>query len=666
MAHADELYKRNFLEYASYVIRERAIPDIEDGLKPVQRRILHTLFTMDDGRFNKVASVVGEAMKLHPHGDASIKDALVGIANCDLLIEKQGNFGNFLTGDGAAAGRYIECRLFPIAKKIFLSPEITEYVDSYDGRKKEPVVFPAKIPVVIVQGTQGIAVGMSTVILPHNLIEVLEAEKDVLRGKKAVVYPDFPGGGILDVSEYADGTGKVTIRARLNAEDPKKIVVEELPYGVTSERLIQSIEDANKNGQLKIDKIDDFTAENARVEIRWQRNTYSKDMVDVLYATTDCQVKISCNPLVIKDGLPHVVPISEQIEYHAHHLVDVLTKELNIEKGHLNDRLRARTLERIFIEERIYKKIENKTSEADVNKAIVTGFNPFMAEINNVALSEDDIERLLKIPIRRISLFDIEKNKKEINEINAKIAEIEHNLANITDYAISYLDDLIDMADKETHKRKTEISSFESLSAKEVAIRNMDLRYDKETGYMGTNVKTGEVLMKVSSFDKIFYMKNNGEYRVTNVSDKEYIGTDGLAYYNYGEKEIIGKEVFTVIYTEKSKVDQKRICYIKRFQIPSFTTGKLYSILKSPDAKIKKFSLYPSAVIFLTYKKGKGYKQLEEKMRFADFRVQKTPTGAGVRLTAKDIEKIAIRQTKDTKTTLEAGPDLFDEDGDES
>ncbi len=660
MAHADDLYKKNFLEYASYVIRERAIPDIEDGLKPVQRRIMHTLFELDDGKFNKVANVVGAVMKYHPHGDASIKDALVNLANSDLFIEKQGNYGNFLTGDEAAAGRYIECRLLPFAKKVFYSPEITEYVDSYDGRNKEPVVFPAKIPVVVIQGTQGIAVGMSTSILPHNLIEVLEAQKAALRGEKVEVYPDFPGGGILDVSEYADGTGKVTIRARLNATDPKKIVVEEIPYGVTSERLIQSIEDANKNGQLKIDKIDDFTAEKAAVEIRWQRNTYSQDMVDLLYATTDCQVRISCNPLVIKDGLPHVVPVSEQIKYHAEHLVEVLKKELNIERGHLEDKLRARTLERIFIEERIYKKIENKTSEKDVSKAIVRGFEPFLAEINNTPLTEDDIERLLKIPIRRISLFDIEKNRNEISEINAKIEAVDYHLANIIDYAVSYIDELIAMADKEVHKRKTEISTFESLSAKEVAVRNMDLRYDRETGYMGTNVKTGEVLMKVSSFDKVFYMKNNGEYRVANVTDKEFIGTDGLAYYNYGEKELISKEVFTLIYTEKSKLDQKKICYIKRFQISSFTTGKLYSVLKSPDAKIKKLSLYPSAVIFLTYKKGKGYKQLEDKMRFADFRVQKSPSGQGVRLTAKEIEKIAIRATKDNKTSADASPDLFD------
>ena len=660
MAHADNLYKQHFLQYASYVIRERAIPDIEDGLKPVQRRIMHTLFEMDDGKFMKVANVVGSCMKYHPHGDMSINDALVNLANCDLFIEKQGNFGNFLTGDSAAAARYIECRLTPFAKKVLLSPEITEYVDSYDGRNQEPVVFPAKIPVVVVQGAQGIAVGMSTMILPHNLIEVLHAEQKVLRGEDFTLYPDFPGGGEMDVSEYDDGLGKVTVRAKINAEDPKKVVIEELPFGVTSEKLIESIENANKNGRLKIDKIDDYTAEKAQIEIRWQRNTYSQDMVDVLYATTNCQVRISSNPLVIKEGFPHVVSIKDQVIYHAHHLVDVLTAELNIEKGHALDKLRARTLERIFIEERIYKKIENKTTAEDVNKAIVTGFKPHMAEINDEPLTADDIERLLKIPIRRISLFDINKNRKEIEEINARIAEIDYNLAHITDYSIKYLGELIDMADPEIHKRKTRVCSFEKLTAKEVAVRNMDLRYDKESGYIGTSLKTGDVLLKVSPFDKFFYMKKNGEYRVTNVSDKEFIGTDGLEYWNYGEKEIIGKEIFTVIYTEKAKLDQKKICYIKRFQIPSFTTGKVYSIFKNPGAKMRKFCTYPAALISLTYKKGKGYKQLEDRMRFADFKVHKTAGGSGVRLTAKEIERISVRQTADTQTSEEAEPGLFD------
>lgn len=664
MAHAEELYKKNFLEYASYVIRERAIPEITDGLKPVQRRILHTLLEKDEGKFMKVAGVVGATMAYHPHGDASITEALVNLVNANLFVEGQGNYGNFLTGDGAAAGRYIECRLFPLAKKVLYSPEITEYVDSYDGRAKEPVVFPAKIPVVLIQGTQGIAVGMATTILPHNIIEVLEAQKKAIKGEEFELFPDFPGGGIMDVSEYNDGTGRVTIRAKMNAEDPKELVIEELPYGITSERLIESIQSANKNGQLKIDRIEDLTAEKAQIVIHWQRNTYSKDMVDVLYATTDCQIRVSVNPLVIKDNLPHIVPISEQVRFHARHIQEVLKAELEVELGKQEAKLRARTLERIFVEERIYKEIENKKTAEDVNEAIIKGFENFLDEVGGRELDSDDIERLLKIPIRRISLFDIEKNRKEIEEINAEIADIKNKLSHLKRYAVSYIDDLIKMIGKDERGRKTEISSFESLSARQVAVRNMDIRYDKETGYIGTNIKTGESLLKVSPFDRIFYMKNNGEYRVTVVSDKEYIGTDGIFYINYAEKDIISKEIFTIIYTEKSRLDQKRICYIKRFMIPSFTTGKLYSTIKSEGAKVKKISLYPSAVIFLQYKSGKGYKQLEETMRFADFRVQKSSGGQGVRLTAKEIEKIAIRQTKDTRPSGDGTPDLFESSDD--
>ncbi|HIV98749.1 MAG TPA: DNA topoisomerase IV subunit A [Candidatus Ornithospirochaeta avicola] len=664
MAHAEELYKKNFLEYASYVIRERAIPEITDGLKPVQRRILHTLLEKDEGKFMKVAGVVGATMAYHPHGDASITEALVNLVNANLFVEGQGNYGNFLTGDGAAAGRYIECRLFPLARKVLYSPEITEYVDSYDGRAKEPVVFPAKIPVVLIQGTQGIAVGMATTILPHNIIEVLEAQKKAIRGEEFELFPDFPGGGIMDVSEYNDGTGRVTIRAKMNAEDPKELVIEELPYGITSERLIESIQSANKNGQLKIDRIEDLTAEKAQIVIHWQRNTYSKDMVDVLYATTDCQIRISVNPLVIKDNLPHIVPISEQVRFHARHIQEVLKAELEVELGKQEAKLRARTLERIFVEERIYKEIENKKTAEDVNGAIIKGFENFLDEVGGGELDSDDIERLLKIPIRRISLFDIEKNRKEIEEINAEIADIKNKLSHLKRYAVSYIDELIKMIGKDERVRKTEISSFESLSARQVAVRNMDIRYDKETGYIGTNIKTGESLLKVSPFDRIFYMKNNGEYRVTVVSDKEYIGTDGIFYINYAEKDIISKEIFTIIYTEKSRLDQKRICYIKRFMIPSFTTGKLYSTIKSDGAKVKKISLYPSAVIFLQYKSGKGYKQLEETMRFADFRVQKSSGGQGVRLTAKEIEKIAIRQTKDMRPSGDGTPDLFESSDD--
>ena len=658
MSQADGLYKDYFLEYASYVVRDRAIPDLVDGFKPVQRRIMHTLFTMDDGRFVKVANVVGEAMKYHPHGDSSIYEALVNLANAELFIEKQGNYGNFLTGDGAAASRYIECRLKPFAKKVLYNPEITEYTDSYDGRRKEPVVFPAKIPVVVIQGTIGIAVGMSTMILPHNVFEVLEAEKKALRGEKVSIYPDFPGGGIIDVSEYNDGLGKIAVRARLNAEDPKKLIIEELPYGVTSDSLIASIEKANATGKLKIASISDYTAEKAQIEICWQRNTYSQDMVDVLYAATDCEKKISVNPLVIVDGYPKAVPISEMISFHAKHLVEVLKAELENEKKHLEEKLRARTLERIFIEERLYKEIETKKTAEDVKTAIITGFEPFMAEIGNIPLSDDDLDKLLKIPIRRISLFDIEKNKDEIAEINGSIKKINHNLRHIIDYAEATLTELEDMLDKDEFKRKTEISSFQTLNVRQVAVRNMDIRYDQETGYLGTSIKTGESLLKVSPFDKVFYMKQNGEYRVISVQDKVFIGSEGIFYINYGDKELISKEIFTVIY--RDRIRDKNVYQIKRFRISSFSTDKPYSVVSGERAKVKKMSLWPSAIISMKFRPGYGYKILEDSARFADFPVCKSPAAAGQRLTGKELQSLSIRQTKDASTTAEAEPSLLD------
>ena len=659
MSQADGLYRNYFLEYASYVVRDRAIPDLIDGFKPVQRRIMHTLFEMDDGRFMKVANVVGAAMKYHPHGDSSIYEALVNLANAELFIEKQGNYGNFLTGDGAAAARYIECRLKPFSKKVLYNPEITEYVDSYDGRNKEPVVFPAKIPVVVIQGTMGIAVGMSTSILPHNILEVLEAEKKALRGEKFSIFPDFPGGGIMDVSEYSDGMGKIAVRARLNASDPKKLIIEELPYGVTSDAMIASIEKANATGRLKIASISDYTAEKAQIEICWQRGVYSQDMVDVLYAATDCEKKISVNPLVIVDGLPKAVPITEMIRFHAQHLIEVLTAELENDRKHLLERLRARTLERIFIEERIYKRIETEKTAETVKATIIEGFVPFSREIGGEELSDDDIDRLLKIPIRRISLFDIEKNKAEISEIQHEMKEIEHNLSHITEYAESCLTELEGMLDKDAYKRKTEISSFETLNVRQVAVRNMDIRYDQETGYLGTNIKTGESLLKVSPYDKVFYMKNNGEYRVVAVQDKVFVGTEGLFYINYGDKEIISKEIFTVIY--RDRIRDKNVYQIKRFRISSFTTDKVYSVISGEKAKVKKMSLWPSAIISMKYKPGYGYKIMDDTARFSDFPVYKSPAAAGQKLTGKELQSLSIRQTKDTSTSADkAQPSLLD------
>ena len=651
MAHASGIFEKNFIEYASYVIRDRAIPELEDGLKPVQRRIIHTLIEMDDGKFHKVANVVGQCMKYHPHGDASINDALVNLANDDLFIDHQGNFGNELTGDGAAAGRYIECRLLPLAKKVLYSPEITQYVDSYDGRNKEPVVFPAKIPVVVIQGASGIAVGMKTDILPHNFIEVLDAQEAALRGENVTLYPDFPTGGIVDVSGYEDGCGFVTVRARLDLSDPKKIVITELPYGVTSEQMIASIEEADKKGKLHIAKVTDYTTDKANIEIALQRNTYTKDIVDALYAYTKCENRISVNPIVIVDELPRVMPISEMVSYHARHLVDVLTAELHVERRHLEDRLHARTLERIFIEERIYKRIENKKTAEDVNKAVVTGFAPFKDELYR-PIDGEDIDRLLKIPIRRISLFDIEKNRRDIEAIDAAIAQVDRNLANITEYAVSFLEDIKAGLDAQRWVRRSEIGSFQALDVKSVAVRNLELRYDESTGYIGTNVKTGEVLMKVSPYDKVFYLRKDGAYRVTNVSEKEFIGTEGLYYYCLADKEELSKVVFTAIYKEK----ESRFYFINRFTISSFTTNRLYSILPKGNYKLVKLATFPSAIITAKYKPGMGYRVLEETFRFSDFAVRKSPQSVGYKIITKALAGLTLRQTKEG----DVEPTLFD------
>ena len=351
MAYVKNLFDKNFIEYASYVIRDRAIPDLEDGLKPVQRRVLHTLLGIDDGRFNKVANVVGQVMKYHPHGDASIYGALVNLANKEIFIEKQGNFGNMYTGDGASAPRYIECRLRPLTKDILYNPDITRYVPSYDGRGKEPVVFRAKLPLALVMGAEGIAVGMSTKILPHNIKEVIEAEKAYLSGKDFTLYPDFPTGGIIDVSNYNDGNGKIIGRAKLDTSDPKRIVITELPPGTNTESLTQSIEQATKSGKLKISSINDYTTNKVEIEIKLQRGVYAEDVIDALYAYTDCEMAISCNLLVIKDNMPVVMTATEVIKHSANQLKNILKDELEFERQKLKEKLHLRTLERIFIEE---------------------------------------------------------------------------------------------------------------------------------------------------------------------------------------------------------------------------------------------------------------------------------------------------------------------------
>ncbi|MCF7941702.1 MAG: DNA topoisomerase IV subunit A [Spirochaetia bacterium] len=639
MAHAQKLFKKNFLEYASYVIKERAIPDISDGLKPVQRRIMHSLFEMDDGKFHKVANVVGHCMKYHPHGDSSIYEALVNLANTELFIDKQGNFGNILTGDMASAARYIECRLLPYAKKVLYNPELTEYQDSYDGRNREPLSFPAKLPVLLIQGAEGIAVGMSTKILPHNINEVLDAMSSQLRGESFEIFPDFPGGGFLDVSGYEEGNGKVLARAKLNTEDEKKIIIEELPFGVSTEKLITSIESAAKKGKVKISNISDFTTDKISIEINLPRNTYTQDVVDALYAFTDCEQSISINLLVIKEGLPTIMTVPEVIGYQSERLVNILRKELENEKRHLLDRLHARTLERIFIEQRIYKSIEKRVTQEQVMQAVLDGFIPYRDELMR-EVTPDDVERLLKIPIRRISLYDINKAKHEVDEINLRLKEIAYHLEYIVEYALDTIESMRHTSGP-LAKRKTKIISFDKVDVREAANRDLTVSYDPKTGYVGYGVKDGTSQCKASLYDRLLIIKKSGSYLVTDTIDKYFAGK-GMRFCCLADKTLLEQTVFTILYQERST----KLLYVKRCQITQFIMNRSYELVPE-DAKILKLSTREDAEIFVQYKPSKRMKVYEESFPFSGFLVKGVKAN-GVRLTTKPILSMRIRRAVHT------------------
>ncbi len=629
MAYVKKIFNSNFLEYASYVIKDRAIPHLDDGLKPVQRRILHSLFEMDDGRFHKVANVVGHCMKYHPHGDASIFSALVVLANKDLFIDKQGNFGNIYTGDEASAARYIECRILPLAKEILYNPEITHYEDSYDGRNREPVTFPAKIPVLLVQGAEGIAVGMSTKILPHNFCEVIDAMIASLQGKKFSLYPDFPTGGLVDVSEYNDGMGKVRVRAKLDTKDPKRIVIRELPFGSTTESLINSIEAAARKNNIKIAAINDFTTEQVEIEIQLARGVQSKEVVDALFAFTDCESSISVNMLLIKDKHPVEMTITQVVEYHAKKLLSILKAELELEEGHLKDKLHARTLEQIFIEERIYKLIEKMATQEGVTQAVIKGFIPFASHIKR-EVTVEDVERLLKIPIRRISLYDINKAKKEMMEIKARLKEIKEKLSKLTAYAVDFLGTIKAKYEKE-YQRKTKIVTFEKIDVREVAQRNLKLYYDEEKGYLGYGISGGTYLFDVSTFDRILVVRRSGVYSVINAPEKLFVDK-GMFFCGYGDKDEIGKTVFSILY----KDTKTGFPFIKRCRIETYILNKDYSII--PDnATILDLTDKENCMALINYKPQPRLRVLEEKFSIKDYLV-KSVKSVGTRLSTKEVE----------------------------
>ncbi len=631
------LMEDHYVRYASYVILDRAIPDIIDGLKPVQRRILHTLWTMNDGRFHKVANAVGQTMAFHPHGDAPITDALVHLANKGYLLDEQGNFGNIYTGDPAAASRYIETRLSALALETMFNPELTEMIPSYDGRKKEPVSLPAKIPLLLMQGAEGIAVGMSTRILPHNFTELLEAEIAILEGEEHTIFPDFPTGGIMDASDYNKGKGKIKLRAKIEVRDPKTLVITEICHGTTTESLIRSIDEAAKRGKIKIDSINDYTAEHVEIEIKLPRGQYAKELIDALYAFTDCQVSLSSQMTVIKEGFPIETDVHEILACNAGQLKVVLKRELEIERDKLKEKIFEKTLERIFIENRMYKLIEELKSYEKIHDAIENALKPYHKKLSRIPEYEDR-ERLLSIPIRRISRYDFERNQDDIKACEEQLEKVEKDLKRIKQVAVRYIKELIKKFGKD-FPRKTLLGEIESLDRKAIETVNLTVGYDPKQGFLGTKVKT-ENTFECTNFDKILVIFDDGTYKVINVPEKQFMhtGSKKAAYVGIADK----KTVFNAVYS-----DQKKVCFAKRFVVKKFILDKEYCLFDT-GSHLEYLSTNPK--IALTLKLVPKPKQKISAIDF-DFKdvMIKGVSAKGIRMTPRPVKKVVSQDKKSLK-----------------
>ncbi len=630
---------RGFLEYASYVIRDRAIPNLADGLKPVQRRILWALHDKDDGRFIKVANVVGHTMQYHPHGDASIGDALVVLANKRYLIEGQGNFGNIFTGDPAAAPRYIECRLTELARTELFNDQITEFVPSYDGRNREPVTLPSKLPITLMLGTEGIAVGLSARILPHNFPELLEAQIAILKKQPFKCLPDFPTGGLMDARDYQDGKGSVKVRARIKAKDESTVVITEIPPGTTTDSLMASIEDAAGKGKLKVKSINDFTSENVEIEIKCPAGVDAEKMVDALYAFTDCEVSIASRIIVIKDNRPVELTVSDVLRENTAQLVAILKRELELREKQLLDELHYRTLERIFIEERIYKGIEKcKTNEA-VFAAVYDGFKPFKKELVR-EIADADVEKLLQVRIRRISLFDINKHREEMEKTKAELEETRKHLKGLTKYVIGHLEGLLEKYRAQYPRLTTKSSRHEEVDAKAAAFKSFKLSYDRESGYVGHKVSGEEFKIECTKFDKILLVFKDGTYKVSELPEKLFVGPE-LFYAGLPDRD----KVFTCAYTDRNA------SYLKRFTFGGTIMNKAYSCIPE-KSRILYFAPDTPKVLYIRYKPA-PHQKINQQTCDPDQIEVKGPKTRGRQISIKDISSVTAEPTRgwDEKAT---------------
>ena len=583
------MYEDWFLDYASYVILERAVPAIEDGLKPVQRRILHALKEMDDGRFNKVANVIGQTMQYHPHGDASIGDAIVNLGQKELLLETQGNWGDIRTGDSAAAPRYIEVRLSKFALEVLYNPQTTEWQLSYDGRKKEPITFPVKFPLLLAQGVEGIAVGLSTKVMPHNFIELCKASIDVLKGKKTNVLPDFATGGMMDASDYNEGKrgGKIRLRAHIEEVDTKTLAIRDIPYGQTTGGLIDSILKANDKGKIKIKKVVDNTAKDVEILVSLAPGQSPDVTVDALYAFTDCEVSISPNACVIIDDKPHFLTVNEILKHNSLQTKELLRRELEIRKAELMEKLLFSSLEKIFIENRIYRDIEEVDTWEGVIETIDKGLDPFKPQFYR-DITRDDIIRLTEIRIKRISKYDSFKADELMRKMEEELAETEHHLANLTDYAIAYYNRLLEKYGK-GRERKTEIRSFDTIQVHQVVANNSKLYVNRAEGFIGSGLKKDEFVSECSDIDDIIVFTRTGLFKVVRMGDKVFVGKD-IIYAGVWKK---GDErtVYNAIYLD-GKTGRSMI---KRFQVPAITRDREYDITKgAKGSKVLYFEARPN------------------------------------------------------------------------
>ncbi|SHH56311.1 DNA gyrase/topoisomerase IV subunit A [Winogradskyella jejuensis] len=635
------MYKDWFLDYASYVILERAVPAIEDGFKPVQRRIMHSMKDLDDGRYNKVANIVGHTMQYHPHGDASIADAMVQIGQKDLLIDTQGNWGNILTGDRAAASRYIEARLSKFALDVVYNPKITEWQASYDGRRKEPINLPVMFPLLLAQGGEGIAVGLSTKILPHNFIELIDASVKHLKGKRFTIVPDFPTAGIADFTNYNDGNrgGKVRVRAKISQHSKNTLVITEIPFSTTTQSLIDSILKANDKGKIKIKKIEDNTAAEVEILVHLPSGISPDKTIDALYAFTSCEVSISPLGCVIEDNKPLFIGVSEMLRRSTDNTVQLLKSELEIKLGELEEQWHFASLERIFIENRIYRDIEEEETWDGVINAIDKGLKPHIKHLKR-EITVEDITRLTEIRIKRISKFDIDKAQQKIDALEEQIAEVKHHLANLIDYAIAYFERL-KKEYGEGKERKTEIRIFDDVDATKVVIRNTKLYVNREEGFVGTSLRRDEYVCDCSDIDDIIAFTKDGKMMVTKVDSKTFIGKDIIHVAVFKKKD--KRTIYNMIYRDGKGGPS----YVKRFAVTSITRDREYDLTNgNKSSVVSYFSANPNGeaeVVSISLRQVGSIKKLKWDLDFSDILI-KGRASKGNLVTKYAIKRIELKE----------------------